>query len=500
MKKYLLTFSLLIIFPSVTFASWWNPTSWGIFSFFFHNDQQVEMVSTTTNNEIPNTPTSTVVSVATTSTKSSITKNHYIVKDIVTSSAKETILSIVNSTIASSIPTKNNNPQSQISNNINTPINYTKVDINSYNDDPMSYIGQNIYVTGVFAMFIGRNGTSDSNNFVIIKNPSLGSNSEVAIEIDDDTAYTSVVNELQHPSGTPVYNFLRVEGVAVGTQSFVQTNGLGIQTSVSIPVIKSNTISQCGNSSGIGCILITSVPALTSTTNPTVSLPTPEDNKYSLVSFNSYSANSINYSGKKVSLVGMFDLVIPRTSDLSSSNFIIITDPYNLAKPQIAIELDDNAQYSNLIDAIRHKSDPILSFVGVNGLATKTQSFTETNGLGLQQVLNIPVIKAINVQQCHQGTIQTTVLTGSNIEDNLKCSNWILEYTDSSIDINQQGSALVTVPQQPVITQNPMTPNVTQFTQAYTTSTATSTDGTASTVTTTPTPPASTDSSAATMP
>jgi len=484
----------------VTFASWWNPTSWGIFSFFFHHNQQFEVVSTTTNNEILNTSTSTSedvssnnISIPTTSTKSSLTKNNDIVKNTHTSSSKETILPIVNSTTTSLIPTKNNS-QSQISNNANTPINYTKIDMDSYNDDPMNYIGQNIYVTGVFSTFIGRNGGSDSNNFVIIKNPSLGSNSEVAIEIDDDTAYTSVVNELQHPSETAVYNFLRADGVAVGTQSFVQTNGLGIQTSVSIPVIKSNTISQCSNSSGIGCIFITSVPALTPVTSPTVSTPTSEDNKYSLVSFSSYSANSISYSGDKISLVGMFDLVIPRTDDLNSSNFIIITDPYNLAKPQIAIELDDNAQYSNLINAVRHKSDPILSFLGVNGFAAKTESFTETNGLGLQQVLNIPVIRAINVEQCHQGTMSTTVLTGSSIEDNFKCSNWVLEYTDSSIDINQQGSALITAPQQPVITQNPVNPNVTQFTQTYTTSTATSTDATASfTVTTTPvTPPAPT--------
>lgn len=48
MKKYLLVVIALLIVPSVTFASWWNPLSWNIFSFLLHSKPQVETFATYT--------------------------------------------------------------------------------------------------------------------------------------------------------------------------------------------------------------------------------------------------------------------------------------------------------------------------------------------------------------------------------------------------------------------------------------------------------------------
>ena len=70
MKKYLLVVIVLSIVPSVTFASWWNPSSWSIFSFIFHTNPQVQMISTTTlPDQTPpdnSTTTTTTISIATT--------------------------------------------------------------------------------------------------------------------------------------------------------------------------------------------------------------------------------------------------------------------------------------------------------------------------------------------------------------------------------------------------------------------------------------------------
>ncbi len=49
MKKYLSVLALVIlIVPSVAFASWWNPASWSIFSFIFHTSSQAQTVGTNT--------------------------------------------------------------------------------------------------------------------------------------------------------------------------------------------------------------------------------------------------------------------------------------------------------------------------------------------------------------------------------------------------------------------------------------------------------------------
>lgn len=69
MKKYLsLLAFLMIIAPSVAFASWWNPFSWGIFSSVFHSSKETQVVVSgamqkeapkATSTEATSTPSST---------------------------------------------------------------------------------------------------------------------------------------------------------------------------------------------------------------------------------------------------------------------------------------------------------------------------------------------------------------------------------------------------------------------------------------------------------
>ena len=69
-KKYILVVAILSIVPSIALASWWNPTSWNIFSFIFHTNPQVQIISTTTPDQTltdnSTTTATTTISIATT--------------------------------------------------------------------------------------------------------------------------------------------------------------------------------------------------------------------------------------------------------------------------------------------------------------------------------------------------------------------------------------------------------------------------------------------------
>ena len=82
MKKYLPVLVMVtLIVPSVAFASWWNPTSWGIWSFFFgggnSTSSQVVVQSTST----------TAIQVADISTSSNRASNYIATTTIVASTS-----------------------------------------------------------------------------------------------------------------------------------------------------------------------------------------------------------------------------------------------------------------------------------------------------------------------------------------------------------------------------------------------------------------------------
>ena len=301
---------------------------------------------------------------------------------------------------------------------------YTPVTVATFSADPLGYEGQSISVTGTFSAFIPRTGATGSTNFIVIADPSGQTTQQVAIEVDDNNFYSAVVSSIQSQSNTTNY-FIQVNGTAMTSQSFTETTGLGIQATVTAPVVKANLVQQCRNAIGTGCILISSIF--------NSSLPIPPAGPYISTSgssvtyasttFESYNADPLSYVGQNISVIGMSSLFIPRTSDAGSSNFVIITDPFNSSKPQIAIELDNNSAYSSAIGDLQNKSNPIQAFVRASGTATSSQSFIETNTLGLQQTVNVPVLHASQLEQCHGGSLSVASLTDDNL-----CKVWVLEY------------------------------------------------------------------------
>ncbi len=63
----------LFIIPQVTFAAWWNPLSWGIFSSIFQTNPKVEIINTTSQNQTL-TDTSTTTKAEVTAPTSSVSK------------------------------------------------------------------------------------------------------------------------------------------------------------------------------------------------------------------------------------------------------------------------------------------------------------------------------------------------------------------------------------------------------------------------------------------
>jgi hypothetical protein len=70
----------MMIIPQVTFAAWWNPLSWGIFSFMFQNSEQTQMTTEVT------TPTdvaaSSTTEMSSTTSTSAVSTNTVISKPI----------------------------------------------------------------------------------------------------------------------------------------------------------------------------------------------------------------------------------------------------------------------------------------------------------------------------------------------------------------------------------------------------------------------------------
>lgn len=57
MKKYIvLSLTLLFIVPQITFAAWWNPTTWDIFKFFRKAEVKVEQVASSTETQEDTAP------------------------------------------------------------------------------------------------------------------------------------------------------------------------------------------------------------------------------------------------------------------------------------------------------------------------------------------------------------------------------------------------------------------------------------------------------------
>jgi len=108
MKKYLFIAIVLSVVPSVAFASWWNPTSWGILSFLFHTNPQVQIISTTTLSNQTSTDNSTTTVTTTISTSTAPEVN------VVATSTLKTDTSVRKTTTSIKIYTPPVQPQTSV--------------------------------------------------------------------------------------------------------------------------------------------------------------------------------------------------------------------------------------------------------------------------------------------------------------------------------------------------------------------------------------------------
>lgn len=151
----------------------------------------------------------------------------------------------------------------------------------------------------------------------------------------------------------------------------------------------------------------------------------PSTHSYSTyvpISVAQYIANPVGYLGEQVAITGMVNTLMPRTLN-GATNYIQVTNPFDLSQPRVQLEIDDNAAYGTASNSLQDQSSPILQFVQAYGTAVGSKAFTMTAMFGSQAVM-LPVVNVTRVDKCLHGSMNTTVLTGSSLDDNFKCTTW----------------------------------------------------------------------------
>ncbi|MEI8328048.1 MAG: hypothetical protein WCG02_02830 [Candidatus Taylorbacteria bacterium] len=95
-----------LIIPQVTFAAWWNPATWGIFSFIFHTQPQVQTIITATSSGERSADISPNNTLSDVNTSTTTDENH---APIVTAPIKKTVKNV---TPTASTPPATVQPQS----------------------------------------------------------------------------------------------------------------------------------------------------------------------------------------------------------------------------------------------------------------------------------------------------------------------------------------------------------------------------------------------------
>lgn len=99
---------------------------------------------------------------------------------------------------------------------------FQKIRDYQYSANPSAYLNQNVaFVSSVYNFIPG------STNYISLLNP-MNNNSQIMVEIDDNTTYTTLVNKI-HMGDT-----FRIYGIGKGIKYFINNRGV----SISVPVIK----------------------------------------------------------------------------------------------------------------------------------------------------------------------------------------------------------------------------------------------------------------------
>jgi hypothetical protein len=294
MKKYLPIATILLIIPSVAFASWWNPSTWfqsdGSQSNSSQNQEllqrvqdlenkvaQEQQVASTTGslvtsivNSTSTISTTTNISVLQTKINSLVAQNNSLQAKLTSSQnelattksnyamCKTNLQAAQNSSTSNTSNSQNTNvapaPASQTTSNSdsstdtltqkNTPFDYNsyvKVNISDYEKNPSSYLGWGTEVLTVTVDdFLGAGDRGVANNYIEITDAHSSSLTpdKMMVQFDNADDYSKAIYSLNKGDLVNVY------GVGMASQQF-RSVGSSDSSSSYEPVIRLQRIDKC---------------------------------------------------------------------------------------------------------------------------------------------------------------------------------------------------------------------------------------------------------------
>ncbi len=137
------------------------------------------------------------------------------------------------------------------------------------------------------------------------------------------------------------------------------------------------------------------------------------------VSFSLYHSNPAAYLNKNISVSGMESALIPSTGAAGSTNFIQLTNPFDLSLPIIEAIVPSGVAYTAVVNAIHSKYMPAIRIYGVG---VPNQTFVQSGPTGSSNV-SLPVISATRIDLCTNGS-ENTAYNGSDFDSDYSCSAW----------------------------------------------------------------------------
>jgi hypothetical protein len=259
MKKYFIAVAILNFIPSVTFASWWNPTTWGSTS-----DQIVSLNAQITslqqtiaqqNSEISNLNT-TITSLAsatssapTTTSPKVTTVTKYLPCPAATVQPTTPVAVAPKPVPVQPAPTPTAPVVPPVTASSPNYSNYEPVPTSSFILNPSAYAGQPIVITGPILKFIPFGSSQYNAGFVEIGGGD--STDTVMLQVTSTAEYTTIVQQptvLQEidPGDTAI-----AYGIGSTTAQFQVLSATGVPYNTYFPVISLDRIDKCSLS--LGC-------------------------------------------------------------------------------------------------------------------------------------------------------------------------------------------------------------------------------------------------------
>jgi hypothetical protein len=167
----------------------------------------------------------------------------------------------------------------------------------------------------------------------------------------------------------------------------------------------------------------------------------------SAVTFAQYSENPAAYTGQNIIVEGMEDSFLPSGSN-GGSNFIEVTNLFDLSQPKIMFEVNDHSTYTTIVNALQNKYYP---FIRVYGTGVASQSFTMTSASQTITV-SLPVVSVSRVDWCPDA-VQSGSYNGTSLESDESCPSWTIIAPTSAVSTTASSQTFVT-PTGMVINQN----------------------------------------------